>query len=194
VRQSCSAHASLREFVVSWFPSLCGDAPDATCAGLPDVATAQHSSRHERWSSHDSRCRGARDTAQWLAIWRALPRFRGEASERTFIYRIAHNRGLSWRAAQRAHSRLHEIPERQAPGPAQDAAMATAQARDVLFARRRRFARRGAGRGDASVGRTLPCRDCGRTRHLCEQCNGASAPESHSAAQRAGPARRGMWA
>src|SRR5262249_24717570 len=31
-----------------------------------------------------------------LAIWRALPRFRGECSERTFIYRIAHNRGLSY--------------------------------------------------------------------------------------------------
>src|SRR5215468_12391204 len=29
-----------------------------------------------------------------LAIWQALPRFRGECSERTFIYRIAQNRGL----------------------------------------------------------------------------------------------------
>ena len=30
-----------------------------------------------------------------LAIWQALPHFRGECSERTFVYRIAHNRGLS---------------------------------------------------------------------------------------------------
>src|SRR5215510_119455 len=30
-----------------------------------------------------------------LALWRALPRFRGECSERTFIYRIAHNQGLT---------------------------------------------------------------------------------------------------
>lgn len=30
-----------------------------------------------------------------VAIWQALPRFRGEASERTFVFRIAHNRGLS---------------------------------------------------------------------------------------------------
>ena len=29
-----------------------------------------------------------------LAIWQALPRFRGECSERTFVFRIAHNRGL----------------------------------------------------------------------------------------------------
>jgi RNA polymerase sigma-70 factor (ECF subfamily) len=31
----------------------------------------------------------------WLAIWQALPRFRGESSERTFVYRIAHNRAVS---------------------------------------------------------------------------------------------------
>jgi RNA polymerase sigma-70 factor, ECF subfamily len=30
-----------------------------------------------------------------LALWQALPRFRGECSERTFVFRIAHNRGLS---------------------------------------------------------------------------------------------------
>lgn len=30
-----------------------------------------------------------------LALWRALPSFRGESSERTFIYRIAHNRALT---------------------------------------------------------------------------------------------------
>jgi RNA polymerase sigma factor (sigma-70 family) len=29
-----------------------------------------------------------------LALWRALPQFRGESSERTFVFRIAHNRGL----------------------------------------------------------------------------------------------------
>lgn len=31
----------------------------------------------------------------WLAIWQALPRFRGEASERTFVFRIAHNRAVT---------------------------------------------------------------------------------------------------
>jgi RNA polymerase sigma-70 factor (ECF subfamily) len=30
-----------------------------------------------------------------LAIWRALPHFRGECSERTFLYRIAHNRAVT---------------------------------------------------------------------------------------------------
>jgi RNA polymerase sigma-70 factor (ECF subfamily) len=34
-----------------------------------------------------------------LATWMALPRFRGDSSPRTFVFRIAHNRGLThvWR-------------------------------------------------------------------------------------------------
>lgn len=34
-----------------------------------------------------------------LALWNALPRFRGECSERAFVLRVAHNRGLNhlWR-------------------------------------------------------------------------------------------------
>jgi RNA polymerase sigma factor (sigma-70 family) len=35
-----------------------------------------------------------------IAIWRALPSFRGECSERTFVFRIAHNRGISHIAAR----------------------------------------------------------------------------------------------
>ena len=35
------------------------------------------------------------------AGWRALPRFRGECSERTFAFRIAHNRGLTHVARNR---------------------------------------------------------------------------------------------
>jgi RNA polymerase sigma factor (sigma-70 family) len=36
-----------------------------------------------------------------FAIWQALPRFRGECSERTFLFRIAHNRGISHIARRR---------------------------------------------------------------------------------------------
>jgi RNA polymerase sigma factor (sigma-70 family) len=36
-----------------------------------------------------------------IAIWRALPQFRGECSERTFIFRIAHNRAIAHLARQR---------------------------------------------------------------------------------------------
>ena len=38
-----------------------------------------------------------------LAIWQALPRFRNESSERTFVFRIALNRALTF-IAQRRHA------------------------------------------------------------------------------------------
>jgi RNA polymerase sigma factor (sigma-70 family) len=38
-----------------------------------------------------------------IALWQALGRFRGECSERTFLFRIAHNRGIAFLARKRAH-------------------------------------------------------------------------------------------
>lgn len=51
-----------------------------------------------------------------LAIWQALGHFRGECSERTFVYRIAHNRGLShvWRRRP-THQPLEELGESEQP-------------------------------------------------------------------------------
>jgi RNA polymerase sigma-70 factor (ECF subfamily) len=40
----------------------------------------------------------------FLAVWRALPAFRGDASVRTWLYRIAHNVALTW---QTRHRRRH---------------------------------------------------------------------------------------
>lgn len=37
-----------------------------------------------------------------LAIWQALPNFRGESSERTFLFRIAHNRSIAYLANRRS--------------------------------------------------------------------------------------------
>jgi RNA polymerase sigma factor (sigma-70 family) len=37
-----------------------------------------------------------------MALWQALPRFRGECSERTFLFRIAHNRCLSHLSRRRS--------------------------------------------------------------------------------------------
>ena len=34
----------------------------------------------------------------FLGVWRSLPAFRGESSERTWVYRIAHNVALTWQA------------------------------------------------------------------------------------------------
>ena len=51
-----------------------------------------------------------------LAIWQALAHFRGECSERTFVYRIAHNRGLShvWRRRP-PHEPLEDLEEADQP-------------------------------------------------------------------------------
>jgi RNA polymerase sigma-70 factor (ECF subfamily) len=55
----------------------------------------------------------------WLAVWQALPRFRGECSERTFVFRIAHNRAVSHiDYSQRRHAEpLDEDAPFAAPGP-----------------------------------------------------------------------------
>jgi DNA-directed RNA polymerase specialized sigma24 family protein len=39
-----------------------------------------------------------------VAVWQALPRFRGESSERTFVYRIAHNRAITYLARARGQT------------------------------------------------------------------------------------------
>ena len=39
-----------------------------------------------------------------LAIWRAVPAFRGGSSVATFLYRVAHNAALTWRRAERGRS------------------------------------------------------------------------------------------
>ena len=47
-----------------------------------------------------------------VAIWQAIPRFRGEASERTWLYRIAHNVAISSAARlRRKMQREESIPE-----------------------------------------------------------------------------------
>jgi len=48
----------------------------------------------------------------WLAIWKALPSFRGDAQLRTYLLRIAHNRGLSHRG--RTRPRLAALEEADA--------------------------------------------------------------------------------
>lgn len=55
-----------------------------------------------------------------LAIWKALPSFRGDSSARTFIFRIAHNRGLShgWKEGRLPTSLDEpELVEDRTPSP-----------------------------------------------------------------------------
>jgi len=72
-----------------------------------------------------------------LAVWQALPRFRGEASERTFLFRIAHNRGLTHRARYARQPRavaddLAAAEEVADPGASPEAALGDAERRARL--------------------------------------------------------------
>ena len=51
-----------------------------------------------------------------MALWQALPRFREECSERTFLFRIAHNRAVAHLARKRPAESVGEI-EVPDPGP-----------------------------------------------------------------------------
>lgn len=44
-----------------------------------------------------------------FALWKALPTFRGEASERTFVYRVAHNRALTHRRRSGSRPRAAKL-------------------------------------------------------------------------------------
>jgi len=66
-----------------------------------------------------------------LALWQALPRFRGECSERTFLFRIAHNRCINHIARRRPMESLQAMeldpaddarPIEMSLGQAQDSA------------------------------------------------------------------------
>jgi len=71
-----------------------------------------------------------------LAIWRALPHFRGECSERTFVFRIAHNRGLTHvgtrRLPQQPLDDLEEADEPVDPRPHPDEHLAQMNQRERL--------------------------------------------------------------
>ena len=71
-----------------------------------------------------------------LAIWQALPHFRGECSERTFVFRIAHNRGLTHvgrrRPQQQSLDDLEEADEPLDPRPHADEQLAEMNQRERL--------------------------------------------------------------
>jgi RNA polymerase sigma-70 factor (ECF subfamily) len=70
-----------------------------------------------------------------FAIFRALPSWRRECSERTFVYRVATNRALSYLAARRPPSdELERAAGVADPAPLPEARAAALQEHDALLA------------------------------------------------------------
>lgn len=70
-----------------------------------------------------------------IALWRALPGFRGECSERTFLFRIAHNRCITHLAKRRYTVSLDdEESEIEDPEPSSEAIVADEQQRGRFLA------------------------------------------------------------
>ena len=78
-----------------------------------------------------------------LALWQAIPRFRGEASERTWLYRIAHNVAISSSAKayrrERAEGPFPEEFERSAPAANAEQALLGEEKRQALLDSLRRL-------------------------------------------------------
>jgi len=70
------------------------------------------------------------------ALWRALPGYRGDASERTWLYRVAHNVAITATVKQRKREKREVAPE-----PALDlpSAGATSAEQDLLAEEKRRM-------------------------------------------------------
>jgi RNA polymerase sigma-70 factor, ECF subfamily len=62
-----------------------------------------------------------------LAVWQALPAFRGECSARTFLFRIAHNRAIAHLSRSRARFQAGEVDDVHDPAPDPESGLAWEQ-------------------------------------------------------------------
>ena len=68
-----------------------------------------------------------------IAVWQALVRFRNECSERTFLFRIAHNRAIAYLARSRSQmARTTEEIEVPDPSPDPESGLAQEQRAERL--------------------------------------------------------------
>ena len=79
-----------------------------------------------------------------VALWQAIPKFRGEASERTWLYRIAHNTAItaSAKLRRRGHteSAMDDLPDPPAESKQGDDQLIESQKREWLMAAIRELA------------------------------------------------------
>jgi RNA polymerase sigma factor (sigma-70 family) len=46
-----------------------------------------------------------------IALWKAIPAFRGDAQPATFVYRVSHNAAMAWKRSARRHDRAQGDPD-----------------------------------------------------------------------------------
>lgn len=106
-------------------------------AAFVDIARAHGALIARIARSYEANAALAEELAQdiYLSVWQALPSFRGDASVRTFVARIAHNRAISHVARQARAPRLVELDEGLPAGaPSPEEAVAHADLRAKLEA------------------------------------------------------------
>lgn len=97
---------------------------------------AEHGAAVARVAASYSRQRAEREDLEqeiWFAVWRALPSFRGDASLRTFVLRIAHNRAISTLALRRNNVPLDEASEIASEAPSPDVQASRKEEADRLW-------------------------------------------------------------
>jgi RNA polymerase sigma-70 factor (ECF subfamily) len=67
-----------------------------------------------------------------LAVWQALPGFRGECSPRTFLFRIAHNRAIAHLARSRGRFPAADVDDVHDPAPNPESGLAREQTAEHL--------------------------------------------------------------
>ena len=76
---------------------------------------------------------------EMTALWRALPRFRGESSLRTFVLQVAHNRSITFATRRRHFADLPGEGQLPDPAPLVEERLIEEQDRDRLFRAIRRL-------------------------------------------------------
>ena len=114
--------APAREALEQWFRTLI----DGNRAALARLAASYTRSAGDR-----------DDLLQDIAmgLWQALPRFRGECSDRTFLFRIAHNRCLAYLSRRQSPAAPEDdAPEVADPAPSAEHQLSEEQQGEQLFA------------------------------------------------------------
>jgi RNA polymerase sigma factor (sigma-70 family) len=104
-------HRESRERYARWFAALFD----------------QYGAPLARLAASYARARGEQDDLFqeiMIAVWKALPAYRGDCSERTYVYRIAHNRAISYLSRRRpAVQDLDDEAELPAAAPTPEQAL-----------------------------------------------------------------------